>query len=288
MVPQAGNRRALLERGDADISYELPFKDFQEMKANGKLNVVSLPFSNGIQYIGMNVTRPPFDNPKVRQAMAWAMPYQKIMDAVLFGLGNPMFGAPAEKPTEVAWPQPHKFNTDMEKAKSLLAEAGYAGGFETTISFDLNFAGVNEPLCVLVQESLGQLGIRTTINKVPGANWRTELTKKEMPLFTNVFSGWLDYPEYFFYWCYHGNNSIFNTMSYKSAEMDKFIDGARAALGDKAAYDADVKAFVDLAFQDMPRIPLYQPFVNVAMQKNVSGYQYWFHRRLDYRGFEKA
>ena len=66
MVPQAGNRRALLERGDADISYELPFKDFQELKASGKLNIVSLPFSNGIQYIGMNVTKPPFDNPKVR------------------------------------------------------------------------------------------------------------------------------------------------------------------------------------------------------------------------------
>ncbi|MGY3405144.1 ABC-type transport system substrate-binding protein [Bradyrhizobium sp. GM5.1] len=217
MVPQAGNRRALLERGDADISYELPFKDFQEMKASGKLNVVSLPFSNGIQYIGMNVTKPPFDNPKVRQAVACAIPYQKIMDAVMFGLANPMFGAPKDKPTEVAWPQPHKYNTDMDKAKALLAEAGYPNGFETTISFDLNFAGVNEPLCVLVQESLAQIGIKTTINKVPGANWRTELNKKEMPLFTNVFSGWLDYPEYFFYWCYHGNNSVFNTMSYKSA-----------------------------------------------------------------------
>ncbi|TWB96173.1 peptide/nickel transport system substrate-binding protein [Bradyrhizobium macuxiense] len=290
MVPQAGNRRALLERGDADISYELPFKDFQEMKANGKLNVVSLPFSNGIQYIGMNVTKPPFDNPKVRQAMAYAMPYQKIMDAVLFGLANPMFGAAKDKPTEVAWPQPTKYFTDMEKAKALLAEAGYANGFETTISFDLNFAGVNEPLCVLVQESLAQLGIKTTINKVPGANWRTELTKKEMPLFTNVFSGWLDYPEYFFYWCYHGNNSIFNTMSYKSPEMDKLIDGARiaAANGDTAAYDADVKGFVDLAFADIPRIPLYQPFVNVAMQKNISGYEYWFHRRLDYRAMAKG
>ncbi|AUC99502.1 ABC transporter substrate-binding protein [Bradyrhizobium sp. SK17] len=290
MVPQAGNRRALLERGDADISYELPFKDFQEMKANGKLNVVSLPFSNGIQYIGMNVTKPPFDNPKVRQAMAYAMPYQKIMDAVLFGLANPMFGAAKDKPTEVAWPQPTKYNTDMEKAKALLAEAGYANGFETTISFDLNFAGVNEPLCVLVQESLAQLGIKTTINKVPGANWRTELTKKEMPLFTNVFSGWLDYPEYFFYWCYHGNNSIFNTMSYKSPAMDKLIDGARiaAANGDTAAYDADVKGFVDLAFADIPRIPLYQPFVNVAMQKNISGYEYWFHRRLDYRAMAKG
>jgi peptide/nickel transport system substrate-binding protein len=290
MVPQAGNRRALLERGDADISYELPFKDFQEMKANGKLDVVSLPFSNGIQYIGMNVTKPPFDNPKVRQAVAYAIPYQKIMDAVLFGLANPMFGAAADKPTEVAWPQPTKYFTDMAKAKALLTEAGYADGFETTISFDLNFAGVNEPLCVLVQESLAQLGIKTTINKVPGANWRTELNKKEMPLYTNVFSGWLDYPEYFFYWCYHGNNSVFNTMSYKSPDMDKLIDGARAAAasGDKAAYDTDVKGFVDLAYADIPRIPLYQPFVNVAMQKNISGYQYWFHRRLDYRALVKA
>ena len=46
--------------------------------------------------------------------------------------------------------------------------------------------------------------------------------------------------------------------------------------------------FVDLAFTDIPRIPLYQPYVNVAMQKNVSGYQYWFHRRLDYRALVKA
>lgn len=37
-----------------------------------------------------------------------------------------------------------------------------------------------------------------------------------------------------------------------------------------------------------PRIPLYQPFVNVAMQKNISGYQYWFHRRLDYRAMVKV
>ena len=42
------------------------------------------------------------------------------------------------------------------------------------------------------------------------------------------------------------------------------------------------------AFSDMPRIPIYQPYVNVAMQKNVSGYEYWFHRRLDYRTFVKA
>lgn len=289
MVPSAGNRRALLERGDADISYDLPNKDFSELKADGKLTIVSTPYSNGIQYIGMNVTKPPFDNLKVRQAIAYAIPYQKIMDAVLFGLGKPMFGAPADAPTQVAWPQPHKYNTDLARAKALLAEAGYPNGLDTTVSFDLGFAGINEPLCILLQENLAQIGIKTVINKIPGANWRTELNKKEMPLFTNVFSGWLDYPEYFFFWCYHGNNSVFNTMSYKSPEMDKLIDGARAAaaVADWPTYDKDVKGFVDLAFHDIPRIPLYQPYVNVAMQKNVTGYQYWFHRRLDYRTFAK-
>src|SRR5580700_10856197 len=107
MVPSAGNRRALLERGDADISYDLPNKDFVELKDIGKLDIVSTPYSNGIQYIGMNVKTPPFDNLKVRQAVAYAIPYQKIMDAVLFGLAKPTFGAPAGTPTQVAWPQPH-------------------------------------------------------------------------------------------------------------------------------------------------------------------------------------
>jgi len=292
MVPDAGNRRALLERGDADVSYDLPNKDFSELKSDGKLTIISTPYSNGIQYIGMNVAHPPFDNLKVRYAVACAIPYQKIMDAVLYGLGKPMFGAPAKAPTEVAWPQPHKFTTDLAKAKKYLADAGYPNGLpdQIPISFDLGFAGVNEPICVLVQESLAKIGLQTTINKVPGANWRTELTKKMMPLFTNVFSGWLDYPEYFFYWCYHSGKSIFNTMDYQSPQMDTFIDGARgaAALGDNGTYEKDVEGFVDLAFTDLPRIPLYQPFVNVAMQKNVSGYQYWFHRRLDYRTFVKA
>jgi peptide/nickel transport system substrate-binding protein len=290
IVPSSGNRRALLERGDADISYDLPNKDFVELKDAGKLTIISTPYSNGIQYIGMNVKNPPFDNLKVRQAVAYAIPYQKIIDAVLFGLAKPMFGAPADKPTEVAWPQPHKFNTDIEKAKQLLSEAGYPNGFETTLSFDLGFAGVNEPLCVLTQESLAQIGIKTTINKIPGATWRTELNKKVLPLYTNVFSGWLDYPEYFFIWCYHGKNSIFNTMSYQSKELDGYVDGAvtAAANGDTATYENDVKKFVALAFADVPRIPLYQPYVNVAMQKNVTGYQYWFHRRLDYRSLIKG
>jgi len=290
MVPSAGNRRALLERGDCDISFDLPNKDFAELRAAGKVKVAATPVGNGIGYIGMNVNKAPFDNVKVRQAVAYAIPYQKIMDAVLFGMGNPLHGGASNMAAEVAWPQKHGYTTDLVKAKQLLTEAGYPNGFETTLSFDLGFAVLNEPMCILVQESLGRIGIRTTINKVPGSNWRAELLKKEMPLISNFFSGWLDYPEYFFFWCYHGQNAVFNTMSYQSKEMDALIDAARvaAAEGNKAAYEKDVKAFVTKAFEEVPRIPVFQPYLCVAMQPNVSGYRYWFHRQLDYRTLSKA
>ena len=220
------------------------------------------PIGNGIGYLGMNVKKAPFDNVKVRQAVAYAVPYQKIMDAVMFGLATPMYGAKPGAPLQVAWPQPTPYDTDLAKAKQLLAEAGYANGFETTLSFDLGFGSVNEPAAILIQESLGQIGIKTTINKIPGANWRSEMTKKEMPLIINFFSGWLDYPEYFFFWCYHGQNALFNTMSYQNKEMDAFIDAARkaAAEGNKAAYDTNVKGFVEKSFTDIPRIPLFQPY----------------------------
>src|ERR1043166_7696636 len=70
IVPSAGNRRALTERGDADISFDLPNKDFVELKQAGKVNVVANPIGNGIAYVGMNVTKPPFDKLEVRQAVA--------------------------------------------------------------------------------------------------------------------------------------------------------------------------------------------------------------------------
>jgi peptide/nickel transport system substrate-binding protein len=72
--------------------------------------------------------------------------------------------------------------------------------------------------------------------------------------------------------------------------MTKMIDGARkaAAEGDTATYEKDVKGFITKAFVEVPRIPLFQPYLNVALQKNVSGYTYWFHRQLDYRSLKKA
>jgi len=288
-IPSAGNRRALMERGDADLSFDLPAKDFQEMKKAGKLKMISNLIGNGMYSLELNVVKPPFNNEKVRQAIAYAIPYQKIVADAMFGHANPLFGGASNDVADIAWPHPTGYKTDMAKAKALMAESG-AGAIDSVISFDLGDAVNSEPIAVLIQESLGQIGIKLAINKVPGANWRSEMAKKSMPMMVNFFSGWLDYPEYFFFWCYSGLNAIFNTPSYVNKDMDAFINGAYAAAagGDKAKYDTDVKGFISKAYKDVPRVPMFQPYLNVATQKNISGYQYWFHRQVDYRKLVKA
>jgi peptide/nickel transport system substrate-binding protein len=286
-VPNAGNRRALLIKGDIDITYDLPPKDFAELSKEGAaVKVTSTPIENAILYVGMNVTKPPFDNPKVRQAVAWAIPYDKIHENALYGRGSKMYGGTSPVKAAV-FPQPTWYKSDIAKAKALMAEAGVPNGFETTLSFDLGGATVGEPAAILIQEALGQIGIKTTINKIPGATWRAALLKKDMPLIINRFGGWLDYPEYFFYWCYHGQNAVFNTMSYRNPTMDRIITNARFSES-KSIYESMVKDMVQLAYEEVPRIPLFQPSMDVAMQKNVQGYQYWFHLQPDYRNLSKV
>jgi len=286
-VPNAGNRRALLIKGDIDITFDLPPKDFSELsKEGGAVKVTSTPIENAMYYLGMNTTKPPFNDPRVRQAVAYVLPYDKMYDNALYGRGIKLYGGDAQVKT-IAWPQPTGYKSDVAKAKALLAQAGHANGFETTLSFDLGGATVGEPMAVLIQESLGQIGIKATINKIPGATWRSALLKKDMPLLINRFGGWLNYPEYFFFWCYHGQNAVFNTMSYQNPKLDKMITNARFAES-KPIYESSVKEMIQLAYDEVPRVPMFQPTMDVAMQKDVQGYMYWFHLQPDYRQLYKS
>jgi peptide/nickel transport system substrate-binding protein len=287
-VPSAGNRRALLLKGDIDMTYDMPPKDFSELaKEGGSVKVASMPIENSMFYLGMNTTKPPFNNPKIRQAVAYALPYDKMYDTALYGRGAKLYGAASSQVKTGAWPQPTGYKTDLAKAKALMAEAGASAGLDTTLSFDLGGATVGEPMAVLVQEALAQIGIKTTINKIPGATWRSALLKKDMPLIINRFGGWLNWPEYFFFWCYHGQNAVFNTMSYQNPKLDRIIDNARFAES-KTLYDSFVKDMIQLGYDEVPRVPLFQPTQDVAMQKNVQGYTYWFHLQPDYRDLSKT
>src|ERR1700753_510454 len=164
----------------------------------------------------MNVKMPPSDNPKVREAISYALPYKEIIETALYNRAKPMFGGDPDKPyPEGVWPVPLKHRQDLAKAKQLLTEAGFPDGFKTTLSYDLSEATVREPTAILIQESLKKIGIDLTLEKVPGSNWFAQMASKTMPMVIAEFYGWLDYPDYFFYWNYYGkNNSLFDTAHY--------------------------------------------------------------------------
>ena len=97
-IASAGTRRALLEKGDADLSFNLPPKDFSELVAAGKLKVIGTPVDAELLYMDMNATVAPFDNPLVRKAVAYAIPYSDILGSALFNRGIGMSGGPTRSP----------------------------------------------------------------------------------------------------------------------------------------------------------------------------------------------
>ncbi|SNB75410.1 peptide/nickel transport system substrate-binding protein [Arboricoccus pini] len=286
-VASPGTRRALLEKGDVDISVGLPPKDYAELAKAGKLKVIGTPIQNDLLFLDMNVKLKPFDNPKVREAIAYAIPYQQIMDAALYNRGVAMFGGDPAQPFDGSWPQPSKFSYDPDKAKKLLAEAGYPDGFSTTLSYDLSQATTREPIAILVQEALLKIGVKLELEKVPGASWFAKMGEKSMPFVIGEFYGWLDTPEYFFFWTFDGkNNSVFNTANYQNPELDALIDKARYEK-DQAAYTGQIKQMTEIVMKDIPRIPLARLFYDVAMQSNIANYVYWFHTQMDFRTLGK-
>ena len=138
-----------------------------------------------------------------------------------------------------------------------------------------------------MQESLAKIGIKTSINKIPGASWRTKaLVEKGLELHLKNFGGWLNYPDYYFFWAYIKGH-LFDSMNYDNAEVKSLVDVTLPMAVDNAQYEPNVKRMISLAMDDVPLIPLWQPTLEVAMQPGVSGYVNWFHRQLDIRSFTK-
>lgn len=284
IVPQAASRRLAAERGEADLVRDLPGRDVKDLMDAGKVRVLGIANPATVTYIAMNNMIAPFDNVKVRQAIAWSVPYQDMFEAVLYSRGNPMFGGPAEV-TSTQWPSPLPYSQDLDKAKALLAEAGFPNGFETTFSIDANDVVVAEPVAILMQEALGKIGIKVTIDKVPAGQMGTLLTEKKLPLFIANAGAWLRSPDYFFRIFYQGGTR-WNFGSYANPEMEKIVADARWET-DQAKYDALVMRMIELARTEVPVIPLWSAFQDTVISPAMEGYTYMFHRSLELRHLNK-
>ena len=101
------------------------------------------------------------------------------------------------------------------------------------------------------------------------------------------FGGWLNYPDYYFFWVMQ-DKRLFNSMNYKNDEIEKLVDATLHMPIDAPEYEGNIKRLLEIAFDEVPLVPLYQPFLDVATQQSVSGYEYWFHRQLDARTLKKT
>lgn len=282
-VPSQATRRALIERANAHLSFEIPHKDAKELKEAGAVKVVGSPIDNCLYVLCPNLVFEPFKDKRVRQAIAYAIPYEQIFQQAAYGRGVPMWGGAAAEPSTIAWPQPFPYATDMEKAQDLLAQTPYKNGFEVPLSFDLGTADWGEPAALLIQEGLAKIGIKATIDKIPGANWRSvALVEKKLPLLLENFGGWLNTCDYYFYWAYIKDH-LFNVSNYDDPEMAKLVDETLHMEKSDPAYAPKIKRMIAKAFDEVPRIPLWQPFLDSAMTAKLEGYSSWFHRQVDAR-----
>jgi peptide/nickel transport system substrate-binding protein len=280
VVPEPETRIAALARGEADVMQDVAPRDVARLVGLPGVKVAGVP-TQAFQFIGMNTQTPPFDNPKVRAAIAAALPYDDLFKAALHGRGQPLWGQ--AEPGDLRFPQPMGYGTDLDRARALMADVG---PLTVPFAFDIGQAGVAEPVAILLQEALGKIGITVEIEKVPAGQLGSRLQDKAVPFFFEGSIAFLADPDYFFRIFYHGPTR-WNFGSYDNAEFAGLVERTRFAT-DRAGYEADVARMIALAKQDLPIILLWHPTLDVAMRETVSGYSFAFHRMLDLRPLGKV
>jgi peptide/nickel transport system substrate-binding protein len=164
VVPDASTRRIVLERGDVDFAVQIATKDIPDLRKVSGVRVASYPSARG-WFLGVTWNKAPFNNIHFRRAMAWAMPYETILQVVTHGLAE---RARSCVPNNISgyvgdlWP----YETNRDKAREELAQAQVPDGFAVTVPV---YAGdlFDEEATVLIKESLAQLGITLTLQKMP-------------------------------------------------------------------------------------------------------------------------
>ncbi|HEV8674462.1 MAG TPA: ABC transporter substrate-binding protein [Methylomirabilota bacterium] len=281
IVPEAATRTLLLRNGSVDVATDLPFQDVLALQGDPNVQVLSFP-STIVKYVAMNVKTPPFDQVKVRQAVAHAVPYETIMKEVVKGFGRQLKGL-APEGMLTADPSLWRYATDTGKAKQLLSEAGLASGFKTTLTVRTGFPA-DEQIAVWIQSALRPLGAEVAIEKLPLAGFTDRMRKKEMAFFVHEWLSINNDPFYHYFWL--AQPGCCNYANYDNPQVTGLIKEFMLTTDQKARAEAS-RRVQQLFMEDAPWVFLYQPDVIVTMRKNVRGYIYWPDRYTRYHSISK-
>jgi peptide/nickel transport system substrate-binding protein len=282
IIADAGTRANAVRNGDADLAQALQPADLVSLRTASGAKIAEVDNPNAFIMMPLVTNKAPFDNSLVRQALAWAIPYQQIIDNVYHGLAvrhGPGFlrsdtpGYDGSGFTDFAF--------DPAKAKQLLAQAGFPSGVPFTLKVSAAEPDMREA-AIQIQTFAKQAGFDVTIDQVPASAFGAGRTNKTFQAFIlRDYAITLTPPyELLVYTAKGGGN---NLADWRDDRFYAALDTGNAAADPLSAdagklWNAAERYLINEA--PIPFIAQIQP--SVAMRSNVQGYAWRSDNFVDY------
>jgi peptide/nickel transport system substrate-binding protein len=278
IVPEATTQQQLLEGGEIDLASLIPTENLDTFKTNPDYTVYEE--KSFFNYVGFfNTLRPPLDNPLVRQALSYAIPYQDIITIAFTGLGTQSRGPVPEG----VWPwsdQVNQYTYDLDKAAELLKQAGYPdGGF--TIRLTHASENAAETLFApLIKDSFAQLGVEVTIEPML-FNQQWELAKTDPANAQDMFL-LLYWPTYsdagsdnLWSMFYYTETPFFNLSYWNNPDFNSQLDQAIAdTVVDPAKSQQEYIDVMNLLVDQAPGVFFLDTKAPYVIPNHIAGFKY--------------
>ncbi|MEW9082486.1 MAG: ABC transporter substrate-binding protein [Caldanaerobacter subterraneus] len=277
-IPESATRRQMLEKGDIDITYKLPYEDVEALKNNPNLVIsVNPSFENLLMLF--NTQKAPLNNKLVRQALAYAFPYEDVVKYAAGGYAKQSIG-PIPYGMWGHSDELFQYKFDLNKAKELLKEAGYPnGGFKLLLTYTSGDEA-EKKAAELYKSALANLNIGLEIRGMPWeSQWqlaRDRDPNKRQDIF--VFYWWPDVPSpysWLFNMFHTQPEILFNLAYWENKEFDALIDQAQKISGTDISKAE--KMFIEaqkILIEESPAIFVYDKEAVYVYNKTLKGFKY--------------
>ncbi len=268
-IPSPQERLSLLQNGDVDIAFDLLPKDLSDLAGNPDVAVLNfeIPWP---QYLGMNNRIPPFDNVDVRRAISHAIPYQTIIDQVMYGYASELKSPVANgMPTSdySFW----AYDGGPAKAKEILDGLGMSD-FSFDMAVRTGFP-THEQIAVWIQSSLAEAGATVNILKMTDAEYLEKFNSGALQAWVGEWYSWVNDPIYHLNFNFNSAATATNGTGYSNPQVDEMINAAMYE-PDKAKRDQMSLDIQKIIVDEAPWGLLYQINYVVATRANIEGFQY--------------
>jgi peptide/nickel transport system substrate-binding protein len=269
VIPENASRVAALLAGDVHIIDALPTHSINQVDNNPGTHVMSVRGTRS-SYIALNNQKPPFDDVRVRHAVAHALDRQLIVDRILAGNATLIDGilSPDAFGKNTGLPA---YAVDPEKAKALLAEAGYPDGIDVTLDAE----GALKDTAEAIASLLTKAGIRTKVVVGESSQLVARYRTKGEPIdgqmwLTSWGNGSLDPADIFV--PTHRTADRGNASGYANKELDALLDAANTELDQakRAGLYHQAEAMVN---RDLPMVYLWVAKELYGVSDKVTGWQ---------------